>query len=301
MMDKKMAMKIETQQRLKKRGAVCLGIGIALLVILLLFLAVLWRADYIVSRIQPQGPDIPFSTETAVDIETEQVIDEWPQVDWEYWQNVNSDVVAWLTIPGTSISSPVVQATVANPKYYLTHDVYGSWNYLGCPYISSDCSLESPNVIIYGHNTGWSNRSFAALVDYRSYEFATEHQEILFQTPDYQLKLTVSAADIVPGWQKIKTTGFDSVHVLRSWFSEQYGVADMVLDERPDVVQVYSLITCSYFYTPKNERTIVYASELIPTQDFWGGVRKDVWQSPTSPPETDGEDQESVHRQEGVL
>lgn len=60
----------------------------------------------------------------------------FPEVDWEYWKSVNPDVIAWVTVPGTNIDSPIVQAHSSDPEYYLHHDVYGKYNVYGCPYLA---------------------------------------------------------------------------------------------------------------------------------------------------------------------
>ena len=41
----------------------------------------------------------------------------FPEVDWEYWKSVNPDVIAWVTVPGTNIDSPIVQAHSDDPEY----------------------------------------------------------------------------------------------------------------------------------------------------------------------------------------
>ena len=55
----------------------------------------------------------------------------FPIVDWAFWQGVNADVIGWITIPGTPVDYPIVQAPADDPDYYLKHDVYGQYNYMG--------------------------------------------------------------------------------------------------------------------------------------------------------------------------
>lgn len=43
----------------------------------------------------------------------------FPEVDWDYWKSVNPDVIGWVTVPGTNIDSPIVQAHSDDPEYYL--------------------------------------------------------------------------------------------------------------------------------------------------------------------------------------
>lgn len=63
----------------------------------------------------------------------------------------NSDMVAWLTVPGTEIDISVVQTS--DNDYYLTHDFNKKWNSMGwafADYRNNFPNLDS-NTIIYGH------------------------------------------------------------------------------------------------------------------------------------------------------
>ncbi len=77
-------------------------------------------------------------------------------IDWAYWLSVNPDVIGWITVPGTGIDMPIVQAGARSPIYYLTHDVYGSWNCHGIPCLSWACAqgglLGSGNALVFGHH-----------------------------------------------------------------------------------------------------------------------------------------------------
>ncbi len=67
----------------------------------------------------------------------------------------SSDVVGWLSIPNTKISTVVLQTT--NDEYYLYRNIYGKYSRYGNPYAKYDCDMGktglSKNTIIYGHNT----------------------------------------------------------------------------------------------------------------------------------------------------
>ncbi|MDR1082986.1 MAG: class B sortase [Coriobacteriales bacterium] len=241
-----------------KAARVCFITGCALAALVLV--AFLWIAsmNHTASKIVPQGPSSSSSSaETTLD-------DGFPYVDWEYWQGVNPNIVAWLTVPDTGIDTPIVQASSARPTYYLTHDVFGSLSYIGCPYVNAQCTLESPQVVILGHNIKRLENSFAALANYREWDFANTHQEMLFQTPGYKLRLNVLAADVIPGSHRVNISDFASVSALRSWISEQYARSDMKYEQMPQTRQVFTFVTCSYVYHPRDERTLVYTSERTP-------------------------------------
>ncbi len=81
--------------------------------------------------------------------------DGFPVVDWDYWLSVNPDIVAWVSVPGTEIDYPVVQASADDPTFYLDHDVYHGWNPYGCPYLDAGCAergIDSPLALMFAHH-----------------------------------------------------------------------------------------------------------------------------------------------------
>ena len=168
-------------------------------------------------------------------------------IDWGYWQSTNPDIVAWITIPDTPIDYPVVQAPKSNPTHYLDYDAYGDRNFYGCPYIDSGCTIESPNVVIFGHNIGGIDDSmFTTLTDYLDPAYMAKHQTVVIQTPTETRQLEVRAADEVSPYGYEKRTVFSSVTGLRQFYLELWESADT---RRPtadadEVNQLFTLITC---------------------------------------------------------
>ena len=61
------------------------------------------------------------------------------------------DAVGWLTVPGTRIDYPFVQAR--DNDYYLRRDLDGNDAMAGTLFLDCRCDISaSPNLIIYGHN-----------------------------------------------------------------------------------------------------------------------------------------------------
>lgn len=204
----------------------------------------------------------PFSPQLSSD-------DEFPFVDWNYWHSVNADIIGWITIPETSINSPIVQAKADNPQKYLWTDVYGNWNPYGAIYLDADCmaeGLKSQNSVIYGHNMGNESHSmFAELASMTSRDYATSHQNVLIQTPEWKQHIKVCFSEVVNGADATKTTAFETQNSYKHWYGERKTHAALVLRESI-VDRVYSLVTCSYNYF-SNERTIVYAGIPSSTSD----------------------------------
>lgn len=76
----------------------------------------------------------------------------------------NPDYAGWLTVEGTSISTPVVSCRQGDPKgFYLNHGFDRTPSFSGCPYIAEGSSPESSNMLVYGHNMGIGSLAFSEL------------------------------------------------------------------------------------------------------------------------------------------
>lgn len=191
--------------------------------------------------------------------------DEVPTVDWEYWQSVNSDIIGWVTVPGTHIDYPVVQARADDPSFYLTHDVYGDWNYTGCPYLDADCErdgLSSRNCVIFGHNLGAEDESlFHDFTGFCDADYARDHSTIVLQTPHWRKELQVEASRVVAGSDACKQIEFAWPEKFASYHAQCVSDSDMILADVSAVArrtQMFTFCTCSY-HREADERTLVFA------------------------------------------
>lgn len=191
--------------------------------------------------------------------------DGFPTVDWDYWQDINPDVIGWVTIPGTTVDSPILQAHGDAPGYYLKHDVYGNYNPAGAIYLDADCEelgLSSRNAVILGHHF-WNDKKVAPMgtvADYKDENFAREHARVLIQTPTAKMTYEARFAQIVNGRERNKRIDFEGEADFRAWYGESRANAAMVLDAETGPEQVISLVTCSYNIWVDNERTVLVTS-----------------------------------------
>lgn len=96
-------------------------------------------------------------------------------IDLEACLAQNKNFVAWLSIPGTVISYPVVRSD--DSAYYLGHLFNGKKSKLGCLFSlkSSDYRQPSQNIAIYGHHLSHSDAMFSTLIDYKQEAYYAEH------------------------------------------------------------------------------------------------------------------------------
>lgn len=200
---------------------------------------------------------------------SEQVYDDgFPVVDWTYWQSINPDVIGWVTVPGTVIDYPIVQAPTDDPDYYLKHDVYGEENFYGCPYLDAACAEEgfdSQVCYIFGHHLD-DGSMFSAFGSYSDKTFAEDHREVLLQTPSQKYRLQVVASDVINAGTAHKKVDFSVRSDYEQWSKEAIENADMCLlsgDHEQNALTeglksgTKVFVTCSYT-TWRNERTLVY-------------------------------------------
>lgn len=188
-------------------------------------------------------PDVVELTESLdADGEQERMID---------WGSLPSEVIAWVEVPGTPIDEPIVQATPDAPNAYLYMDALGQGAY-GTPYIDCECSLDSPFVVVYGHNMS-DGSAFADFANYIDESYAREHGEIiLYQRDGETLRLEPVAVDVVDASRERLVIGqLDNLDgTMRK--------ADLRLNEISAASRLFAFATCSY--QTSNSRTVVYAS-----------------------------------------
>lgn len=87
------------------------------------------------------------------------------KIDWRGLKSQNEDIIAWIDIPGTVISYPVVQTT--DDEFYLHHTITKEANDYGAIFLSSlnRKDFTDSHSIIYGHNMS-DGTMFAGVNDY---------------------------------------------------------------------------------------------------------------------------------------
>lgn len=94
----------------------------------------------------------------------------------------NGDCIGWLCIPDTAVNYPVMH-TPDEPQKYLKKNFYGSYSFSGVPFLDARCTLESDNLILYGHNMR-NGTMFAGLRGYWEQAFCKSHPVIEFETAE---------------------------------------------------------------------------------------------------------------------
>lgn len=114
-------------------------------------------------------------------------------IDFEKLKSVNGDIIAWLSVPFTSIEYPVMRRE--DNSYYLNHNMDGSTGYPGCVYMESYNNEDFTDAlsILYGHNMR-NGSMFGALKEFRKQEYCDEHRELYLYLPDRSIRCSLVGA-----------------------------------------------------------------------------------------------------------
>jgi sortase B len=227
------------------KSVVKAGAGIAVVISALVAIALI-LVPHETQRIASKPMEGRLTDRPAVAV-VEETGEEVQGIDWTYWQSINPDIAGWITIPGTPIDYPVVQANPSDPTRYLNYDAHGSYNIYGCAYVDASCTIESPNTIIFAHNMGGIDTSmFTELTNYLDPAFMAAHEAVIIQTPDIVYNLKVRAAERVSPYGYEKQTAFSGVEGLREYYLERWK-GSAVRSDQPETEQIdklFTLITC---------------------------------------------------------
>lgn len=94
----------------------------------------------------------------------------------------NADCVGWICIPDTTLDYPVMY-TPNDSQKYLRRNFDGKYSFSGVPFVDARCSLDSDNLVVYGHNLK-NDTMFSSLGGYVQSSYSKKHPKIEFETKD---------------------------------------------------------------------------------------------------------------------
>lgn len=143
-------------------------------------------------------------------------------VDFEALWAINTDAYAWLDIPGTEISYPILQSGESD-DYYLRRNLEQENDSNGVIYTEGSYNgrdFADPVTVIYGHNMN-SGKMFGTLQSiYSSQEALEEFSEIVIYLPERELHFTVFAAVPYDNRHILYNYDFTNKRTFRLFFQE---------------------------------------------------------------------------------
>ena len=189
----------------------------------------------------------------------------WPEVDFEALQAVNSDIVAWIYIEGTSVNYPVVQG--ADNYYYLRRMTNREYNNAGSIFMDyrNHAGFSDSHTVLYGHNME-NGTMFADIYNYQEQAYYDAHPVCQIMTPDGNYTLTFftgyTAKVTDAAWEMDFPTGEE----YTAWLSESAARSCFASNVTPAASdRIVTLSTCSDAIDHTNTR-FVLAGILKPAQ-----------------------------------
>lgn len=181
--------------------------------------------------------------------ETEAKVYEGCPVDFAGMWEINEDVYAWITVPGTVIDYPILQHATDN-TYYLNYNIDGSYGYPGCIYTENLNSKDftDNNTVIYGHNMK-NGTMFAGLHKFEDASFFEENTKVYIYTPEKELSYTIFAAYIYDDRHLMYSFDFSDSQVYATYLEDIQNMRSMNALIREDITvtaedKIVTLVTC---------------------------------------------------------
>lgn len=196
----------------------------------------------------------------------------------------NSDCIGWISIENTAVDYPVMHTPDWSQKY-LRRNFYQQYSDSGVPFLDYRCTLDSDNLIIFGHNMR-NGTMFSSLKKYLNDGHPASHPTILLETEDgaHEFKIfAVVSVDKLDAWYNFihAETEDDFNDAIQRIIQNAY-YTDGDIPEYGD--RLLTLSTC--YGSTRSSRLIIIARE----------EKANVWKTESTDTGTDGGDSD-----EGLL
>lgn len=197
----------------------------------------------------PKMTPTPIPTLTADQIDLLR-INALIEIDFDYLQKVNPDIIGWIFMENTNINYPIVQGP--DNYFYLSHLPDKTPNRLGSIFMEykNKPDFSDDTTVLFGHNM-LDDSMFATLENYRKQSYYDEHPYLYIFTPKETFRVEVFAGYVVQAhditslhqtFKDIKEKqDFVADSILRSTFESKVHIDD---NDR-----FVSLFTCAYDFS----------------------------------------------------
>lgn len=171
------------------------------------------------------------------------------EVDFNALKETNQDIIAWLYLPDTYISFPVLQERTLMEYYYLDHDYSGKHIWSGSIFTPAEpLGVEDAHMLLFGHNSKHDEVMFSNLHDfYSTYEAGTSHSFLYLLYPDrierWGLWCAVETTSDDPAYEIPYQLGTDSYREFLEGMAERALYTDGDIPSADEKILVLS--TCN--------------------------------------------------------
>lgn len=167
-------------------------------------------------------------------------------IDWKALKEVNEDIIAWVLIPDTNISYPVVQGR--DNTYYLTHTAEKKELYSGAIFLDASATPNflDRHTIMYGHNVLYGTM-FAEIEKFKDEAFFKDHPYVYIFTPDKNYRCLVLSMYTTQDASQTYVTQFATDEDFQQYISRIESASDFQSEHHASVQdRILTLSTCSY-------------------------------------------------------
>lgn len=203
--------------------------------------------------------------ESAVEVTSQEPAETFSSpIDFETLQAANSHVYAWMDIPGTTISYPILQHPT-DDTFYLTHGLNGKKDAAGALFTErqyNKADFTDPVIIVYGHNMRGGEMFGRLQQSYSDAAYFSEHKKIVVYVPQRELHYEIFAAVPFENWHILYNYNFSNRRLFKMFFKELLSIraigANFEANANPEEAkQVLILSTC--LKGNRNKRYLVCA------------------------------------------
>ncbi|MDO4293237.1 MAG: class B sortase [Eubacteriales bacterium] len=177
-------------------------------------------------------------------------------------KEINGDVYAWLEIPGTDISFPVLQSA-EDTAFYLGHNEDKEQDDGGSIYTEYENSKDFTdyNTVIYGRNV---DSRFGRLHQYQDRDFFDEYRRLLIYLPERTLEYRIFAAYDYDDRHLLAAFDFSDTTVYSNYLEDVFAIRriDAFIDADTEVTAQDKILTLSTGVTGQDERRYLVQAVL---------------------------------------
>ena len=199
-------------------------------------------------------------------------------IDIDELREINPDIFAWLYIPDTAISCPVLQSGQSD-TFYEDHNVDGEEDDAGAVYIelANLTSMCDFNTVLHGKTGSDEKGLFADLYRFADPDFFNDHEYAYLYLDGNVLTYEIFAAYERENTSLIRTYDFTYLSGCQQFLDDLYGTREMTMNLREgwEGVGAYNfVITLTTQRAENAEKQFVVLAVLV--QDEAGTINRVV-------------------------
>lgn len=185
-------------------------------------------------------------------------------IDFDALQEINPEIYAWITVPGTSVDHPILQSET-DDLFYNSHGSDGKPFMLGAVFSQktyNTMTFSDPMTLLYGHSTVIGQPgTFADLNSFADPAYFEAHRRMIVYTRDNMYVYQIYAACNHNNEHILYYYDFSNEEEFNLFFENFFDATKDCDHVDPDAMPVFGdqLLTLSTCYAPNmSERYLIY-------------------------------------------